>query len=232
MRHYTAFATPADRTSLALLADEHTPPAAYQAELRKLGASLADEMLLRLGPALPERLCVAVTVEDADSLGAGIIGRLEEKGLGDRVRVVCFWNGRIELEGLSLAPILKEYREPCNIASAALIVVKSIIASACVVRTNLANLIAQAAPSRIFVLAPVMFKGADEVLRGDFAPEIANRFEYVTLAIDDEKRDGKWVEPGVGGDIYIRLGYGGATSKNQHVPELIKRRRRQPALSA
>lgn len=232
MRDYTPFATSEDRTSLSILADEHTPPDEYQAALRALGASLADSLVAQFSTDLPHRLCVVVTVEDADSLGAGIVARLEEKGLGDRVRLVCIWNDRIDLEHMSLAPILKEYREPCNVDDSALVVVKSIISSACVVRTNLANLIDKATPKRIFVVAPVMFKGADEALRHDFDPAISKRFEYITLAVDDEKRDGKWVVPGVGGDIYTRLGYGGPTLKNRHVPALVKTRRRQPALAA
>lgn len=232
MREYTPFATSKDRTSLSILADERTSPVEYQAALRGLGCSLADSLLVEVGNDLPNRLCIVCTVEDADSLGAGIITRLEEKGLGDRIRIVCFWNDRIDLEEMSLAPILKEYREPCNVEDSALIVVKSIISSACVVRTNLANLVAKAMPKRIFVVAPVMFKGADDSLRRDFDPAVSSRFEYITLAIDDEKRDGKWIVPGVGGDIYTRLGYGGARQKNLHVPALVKARRQRAALTA
>lgn len=232
MREFTRFATGDDLQSLSVLAAEQTPPNMYRDALYSLGRSLGGSLLTELGNELPNRICVVCTVEDADSLGAGIISRLEDEGMKERVRVVCFWNDRIELDGVSLAPILKEYREPCNVNDAALVVVKSIISSACVVRTNLANLIANANPQRIFVLAPVMFKGADETLRHDFAPSISERFEYIALAIDDEKRDGKWIVPGVGGDIYVRLGYGGAEKKNAHVPALVKERRKHPALAA
>lgn len=232
MREYTSFATSEDRAVLSILADDQTPPSEYRAALSKLGASLADSLLTQLGSNLPNRLCIVCTVEDADSLAAGIVARLEESGVGERIRVVCFWNDRIELNGLSFAPILKEYREPCDVTDSALVVVKSIISSACVVRTNLANLIAKAVPKRIFVVAPVIYKGADESLRRDFVQEISDRFEYITLAIDDEKRDGKWIVPGVGGDIYTRLGYGGAEQKNRHVPLLVKLRRSHAALTA
>lgn len=232
MREYTSFATREDRAYLDMLVDERTAPDEYQAALRSLGSHLADCLLSQFSAELPNRICIVCTVEDADSLGAGMISRLEEKGLGERVRVVCFWNDRIELEGMSLAPILKEYREPCRVEESALVVVKSIISSACVVRTNLANLIARATPRRIFVIAPVMFKGADEMLRHDFDPAISDRFEYISLAVDDEKRDGKWIVPGVGGDIYTRLGYGGASRKNRHVPALVKARRQHAALTA
>jgi pyrimidine operon attenuation protein/uracil phosphoribosyltransferase len=232
MREYTPFATSDDRAYLSILVNENSSPCEYSAALRQLGSSLAESVLKQLGPDLPKRLCIVCTVEDADSLAAGIISTLEEKGLAERIRVVCFWNDRIELEGRSFAPILKEYREPCEVEDSALLIVKSIVSSACVVRTNLANLIARATPQRILVVAPVMFKGADESLRNDFEQAIGSRFEYVTLAIDDEKRDGKWVVPGVGGDIYTRLGYGGVEQKNRHVPTLIKARRQQAALNA
>lgn len=232
MREHTPFATSEDRTSLSILTDERTPPDRYQAALRALGVSLGKSLLAQFGAKLPNRICIVCTVEDADSLVTGIVSLLEEKGLGDRIRVVCFWNDRIELNGMSLAPILKEYREPCNVEDSVLVVVKSIISSSCVVRTNLANLVAKAVPQRILVVAPVMFKGADETLRRDFDSAISDRFEYITLAIDDEKRDGHWVVPGVGGDIYTRLGYGGASQKNRHVPALVKARRQHAGLTA
>ncbi len=232
MREYTSLATDNDRSFLSILADESTPPPCYQDALRHLGASLADSLLAQLGQDIPKQICLVCTVEDADSLGAGMVTRLDEKSLGERTRVVCFWNGRVELPGMSFAPILKEYREPCDLNDSVLVVVKSIISSACVVRTNLANLIAKASPKRIFVVAPVMFKGAEKNLARDFIPEISSRFEFLTLAIDDEKRDGKWVVPGVGGDIYARLGYGNIEEKNRHLPLLVKSRRQKSLLAA
>lgn len=231
MRELTSLVSEQDRRSLAALADKSTPPAGYQAALRQLGESLGAALVAKLGTDVPKQICVVCTVEDADSLGAGMIDRLSEAGLGDRVRVVCFWNDRIEVDGESLAPILKEYREPCDLDQSVLVIVKSIISSACVVRTNLANMVAKSNPRRIFVAAPVMLKGAEASLQREFIPELSSRFEYLTLAIDDQ-RDGKMVVPGVGGDIYIRLGYGGAELKNRHIPQLVKTRRQRNALLA
>lgn len=231
MREYKPLTSDADRSCLSVLADPNSPPLQYQDALWHLGQSLADGIIALLGTELPKQICVVCTVEDADSLGVGIIERLEATGLGQRVRVVCFWNDRIELPGMSLAPILKEYREPCDLNDSALIVVKSIISSACVVRTNLADLIAKGNPKRILVVAPVMFKGADESLKREFAPQVSSRFEYLTLAVDDEK-NGKFVVPGVGGDIYVRLGYGGMSQKNRHMPQLVKTRRKRTSLAA
>ena len=231
MRELTSLVSEQDRRSLAALVDKSTPPEGYQAALRQLGESLGDALVAKLGADLPKHICVVCTVEDADSLGAGMIDRLSALGLGSRVRVVCFWNDRIELNGESLAPILKEYREPCDLDQSVLVVVKSIISSACVVRTNLASMVAKSNPRRIFVAAPVMLKGAEANLQSEFVPELSRRFEYLTLAIDDE-RDGKMVVPGVGGDIYVRLGYGGAEQKNRYIPKLVKTRRHQNALLA
>lgn len=231
MRELTSLVSEQDRQSLATLADKSTPPDGYQAALHQLGESLSNALVAKLGADVPKQICIVCTVEDADSLGAGMIDRLSVLGFGDRVRVVCFWNDRIELNGESLAPILKEYREPCDLDQSVLVIVKSIISSACVVRTNLANMVAKSNPRRIFVAAPVMLKGAEASLRSEFIPELSSRFEYLTLAIDDQ-RDGRMVVPGVGGDIYVRLGYGGAEQKNRHIPQLVKSRRQQNALLA
>ncbi len=125
MRAFTRFATGDDRQSLSILAAEQTPPDMYRSALYSLGRSLGGSLLAELGNVLPNRICVVCSVEDADSLAAGITSRLEDEGLEERVRVVCFWNDRLELDGISLAPILKAYREPCNVDDAALVVVKS-----------------------------------------------------------------------------------------------------------
>lgn len=231
MREYASTTTASDISLLDILADENTPPERYKNALHGLGRSLGVSLLQAFGCTQPASICLACTVEDADSLTQGIIDQLTEQGLGGRVKLVCFWNDRIELPERSLAPIIKEYREPCDLENSVLIVVKSIIASACVVRTNLANLVARARPQRIFVVAPVMFKGADESLAVEFSPEVSSLFEYITFAIDDE-RNGKWVVPGVGGDIYKRLGYEGLEQKNRYIPQLVKHRRSQDRVAA
>lgn len=232
MREFTRLTTESDKLNLALLADATTSVEQYREALTQLGHSLAVSFIESLRGSTPRRICVACTVEDADSLAKGMVDTLESKGFGELVRISCFWNGRVEVGGLSVAPILMEYKEPCDLGDSVLIVVKSIISSACVVRTNLSNLIANTSPKRIFVVAPVMFKGADKSLECEFEQEISSRFEYLTLAVDDEKHDGKWVVPGVGGDIYTRLGYGGLENKNNHVPLLVKARRQGPLLAA
>lgn len=232
MRNFTSLATDSDRLSLSALADTATPVHAYRDALTQLGLSLGGSLADQVTKDKPKQICVVCTVEDADSLATGIVEALTSRGFGHLIRLVCFWNDRIEINGQSMAPILKEYREPCDVNDSLVIVVKSIISSACVVRTNLSNLLADANPKRIFVVAPVMFKDADKNLAREFPENVSKRFEYFTLAIDDEKEGGKWVVPGVGGDIYLRLGYGGLENKNRHVPLLVKARRQKALLAA
>jgi len=192
-----------------------------------LGKSLAKEVLVKLGADIPQQLCVVCTAEDADGLGRGIIQTLSDAGLAERVRVVCFWNDRIPLANGDLAPIVKEYREPCNLNGSALIVVKSIIASACVVRTNISSLVANNCPKHIFVLAPVMFKGAEKNLASEFDAKFSDRFQYIIFATDDERDTNNYVVPGIGGSIYARLGFGTVQAKNRYLPSLVKARRDQ-----
>lgn len=232
MRNFTSLATDSDRLALSVLADQTTPVQEYRDALTQLGASLGRVLADQIEKDRPRQVCVVCTVEDADSLACGIVDALTSRGFGYLIRLICFWNDRIEINGQSVAPILKEYREPCDVNDSTVIVLKSIISSACVVRTNLANLLADANPKRVFVVAPVMFKDADRNLDREFPAEVSKHFEYFTLAIDDEKVAGKWVVPGVGGDIYLRLGYGGIESKNRHVPLLVKTRRHKAVLVA
>jgi hypothetical protein len=69
----------------------------------------------------------------------------------------------------------------------------------------LAMLIDDVIPSRVFVAAPVMLKGAEERLASEFPWEISSRFEYRMFAIDDEKDEEENVLPGIGGSVYERL---------------------------
>jgi hypothetical protein len=232
VRNFTSLATERDRLSLSELADPTTPVEPYRVALTQLGESLGTSLAGQIDKDRPKQICIVCTVEDADSLATGIINSLAVQGLGHLIRLVCFWNDRIDINGQSVAPILKEYREPCHVDESTLVVVKSIISSACVVRTNLSKLIADANPKRIFVVAPVMFKGADQNLAREFPADVSKRFEYLALAVDDQKEGGKWVVPGVGGDVYMRLGYGGIENKNRHTPLLVKSRRRKPLLAA
>jgi len=129
------------------------------------------------------------------------------------------------------APIQKRYAEPSMKSVDALIVAKSIIAGACVVKTNLTNLIRESNPSEILVVAPVMFANAKANLEREFPQDITQRFDYAYFAEDDEKTSDGNVIPGIGGNVYQRLGFGDQDSKNRYTPQLVIARRRQ-ALAA
>jgi hypothetical protein len=85
-------------------------------------------------------------------------------------------------------------------------------------------LINQINPDKIFIVAPVMFKSAENSLNKEFESSISKKFEYIYFAIDDEISDEDEVIPGIG-DIYQRLGLGDTQIKNKYIPVLVKDRR-------
>jgi len=165
------------------------------------------------------------SIEDADFLAQGILEPLEAQ-LGS-VAFVCFWNCRttpLGLNGLATAPILKKYQEPIDDIDV-LIIVKSIISGACVVKTNLQHLIQKNQPSQILIVAPVIYEKAEENLRREFELAITEMFRFLYLAKDSDRTAEGEVIPGIGGMIYERLGLNGQTDKNEYVPRIVKDRR-------
>jgi hypothetical protein len=102
----------------------------------------------------PTTVTLACTVEDADHLAAGMIDYLEQKD--NKIYLNVFWNKRFKPGGISAAPIVKQYRDKGSAPTHSLVMLKSIISSSCVVRTNLTRLIEQFLPDQIFVVAPVL----------------------------------------------------------------------------
>lgn len=130
-----------------------------------------------------------------------------------------------EVEDLKVAPILKKYQEPVGQSVNYLIIVKSIIYGACVVRTNLIDLVQKIEPEKIFIVAPVMYFQAEEKLKSSFDKVIYDKFKFFYFAKDNERtREGE-VIPGIGGNVYIRLGFDGQDDKNRYVPKIVKDRR-------
>lgn len=170
-------------------------------------------------------ISLVATVEDTDSLGKGIIDVLELSGI--EVRLIVFWNKRFktnEDNGVTIAPIIKEFHQPFTSKLECLVVIKSIISNSCVVRTNLTRIIESELPEQIFVVAPVMFEGAIPKLAKEFDDSISSKFKYLYFAEDNERKDGI-VLPGIGGDVYQRLGFKGQDDKNKFTPKLVKERR-------
>ncbi len=207
------------------LSDYSTDPIHYQAAMHGIGVLMGEWLLEEIDD--PEAgVYLAFTVEDADFLAAGILEQMESK-LG-HVPFACFWNQRFspfDIDDLNVAPIIREFKEPVGARVKYLIVVKSIISGACVVRTNLEHLIEKIMPERIFIVAPVIHEQSEEKLRREFEPEIYNKFEFFYFAKDSERLPDGEIVPGIGGSVYERLGFEGQDDKNRYTPDTVKRRR-------
>lgn len=213
---------------LELLQSDHDR---YRSIMSHIGEHLAHSLVpLVQGMDDDVDICLACSVEDADFLALGLLKQLEELMPRRRISFACFWNKQTfspsGIEDLEIAPILKEYKEPVNPDRCILIVVKSIISGACVVATNIANLVSTINPMRILVVAPVMLENAEERLRSHFEESVSEKFEYLRFAIDTQKDHSGYVVPGVGGEVYVRYGLGSADEKNFVVPNIVVSRRR------
>lgn len=206
---------------LDTIASSATPVAAYQQAMEQLGGALA-ERLLRSGLDANKYYCIVSTVEDADFLAKGILDSLVQHVRG--VSLACYWNHRFKPfdDGPSVAPIKRRFLGPGVNAARELIVVKSIINNACVVKTNITDLIEKIKPEKIWVVAPVIFEKAEENLKAEFPEEIYSRFKFLYLAADSEQDAKGLVIPGIGGDVYQRLGFNDQDEKNTFIPRIVK----------
>lgn len=227
-RQFSEYVSSTAKQNLALLANTSTTPTDYAAALYELGKELGDVLLNQSVIERNINVCVACTVEDADYLAKGIVDIFEKTGLN--VSLACFWNQRHAT--LSIAPIIRKYREPDVKNADILVIVKSVISGACVVKTNLTNLIQDIQPKSIFVVAPVIHSQAQEKLEREFPMTIAEKFKYVYFAKDEQKQENGNLLPGIGGSIYERLGFKNQQDKNQYTPHLVKDRRANIQLQA
>ena len=205
-----------------LVAARSSAPNDYRESMRQLGLDLGARLKMH-APSDGDILFVT-TVEDADYLARGVMDALQA---GDRLKVFCYWNERNSAR--DVAPIISKYEETLDEPRvAAVVVVKSIISGACVVRTNLTEALDKlhhAVP--VFVVAPVMHVHAKKKLRREFPSGVSDRFNYVFCALDREK-EGENIRPGVGGSVYELLGLGDKHSKNQVRPRLVGEPSRMP----
>jgi hypothetical protein len=223
-RTYSQHATDGVKALLDQLASR-VPPTEYREAMRGLGLELGRIVSGLLAGASTLLVC---TNDDADFLAQGVLDALEAAHAG-KVALACFWNDRKKIvsdaaPALDIASIVRRYVEPVD-GVEAFVVVKSVISSACVVRTNITELVYAMTPGRILVVSPVMHSGARAGLEAEFDPDIVSRFDYVWFAVDDEKKADGEVVPGVGGSVYELLGIGTAETKNAYSPELVRRRR-------
>jgi hypothetical protein len=210
--------------ALQKLLDATSESSAYRAAMVSLGGLLAQELVGALGDA--RHVLLVCTVEDADFLARGLITQLEASCAAE-LHLTCFWNERVKMGGMELAPIVSRYDEPRLWEQIdAVIVVKSIISGACVVRTNLMEVIHKVpAHAALLVAAPVILSGAQERLRAEFSPHTHARFQFFFLAEDSEKDSAGNVLPGIGGEVYGLLGLGDGHSKNRYRPKILAERR-------
>lgn len=165
---------------------------------------------------------LACASEDADWLAHGVLDALSQK----KVSLAVFWNDRVSLNvpaKLEYSPISKSYIEPITDCQT-LIMVKSIINTSCVIRTQLTRLVSNICPQKIYIVAPVMYKDAQSNLEKEFPLSISAKFKFLTFAIDTVIDDQNNIIPGIGGKVYPKLGLGDQHDKNKYIPNLVKER--------
>lgn len=212
------------RKSLDALADKTTDVEAYRNAFNVLGVELGRVLALKVGDVPAEETMLVCASEDADWLAKGV-----ECGFGKgMLPVSVYWSTRNTVyesdngDKIEIAPIIKAYEEPI-VKCRLLIIVKSIISSSCVVKTQLTRLIDRIHPDIVAILAPVMYKDAQPNLLKEFPKEISDKFNFLQFAIDED-RNGDEVIPGVGGIVYPRLGLGNLNTKNQYMPQMVIKR--------
>ena len=205
---------------LNALADKGTDEQSYQDAFFLIGRELGHVLRPNLTEDYKSSTLLACASEDADWLAKGLLEGISAPELP----VSVFWTKRYTLStGGHISPITMSYQDETERKCKDLIIVKSIISSSCVVKTQLLRLISTISPERIFIVAPVMFVDAQKNLISEFPKDVSDRFIFFTFAIDDEL-DGREIIPGIGGMVYDRLGLGGEFKKNQYIPRLVMER--------
>lgn len=227
MRHYSNLNDKNEfvvQNALCMLADKTTCVEKYRLAFSILGRELGKLLAARSMDVNADDIMLVCASEDADWLAKGV-----EVGLGKGTTPLSvYWSTRStvyrdENEKLEISPIVKAYEEPmerCRL----LVVVKSIISSSCVVKTQLTRLIGKVDPERIAIVAPVMYKDGMPNLLHEFPVELTKKFEFFYFAIDDERSESGEVIPGIGGMVYPRLGLGDISEKNRYIPQMVVER--------
>ena len=212
------------RNSLEVLADKTTSVEAYRNAFETLGVELGHALAQQVSDVPAEEIMLVCASEDADWLAKGV-----ENGLGKgELPVSVYWSTRNTVyqsengEKIEISPIVKAYEEPitkCRL----LVIVKSIISSSCVVKTQLTRLIDRVHPERIVIMAPVIYKDAQPNLFKEIPDEISNKYYFLQNSVDEERNRREEI-PGIGGMVYPRLGLGDQDKKNQYIPQMVRMR--------
>ncbi len=206
---------------LNTIADKDTSVEEYRSSFYSIGKELGIIIKNLLPNKYNETTLLACASEDADWLADGFL-----HGLGDTMLpLAVFWGIRERLSnGIDVTSIVRTYKDDLKSECKNLIIIKSIISSSCVVKTQLLRLISDITPKNIYIIAPVMHKDAAHNLSTDFPKDISSKFKFITFAVDDEINENKEIIPGIGGMVYPRLGLGTEVEKNSYIPEIVKNR--------
>ncbi|MNF45633.1 hypothetical protein D3C84_267750 [compost metagenome] len=208
---------------LSSLLDTSSPPKAYQDTMYRIGQLLAEKLYDEQKISSKSKICIVSTVEDADFLSKGVYDTLADKV--QELYFVCVWNQRESMfEGsATVAPIIRKFMQPGYENSDEMIVVKSIISGSCVVKTNITALFDKIRPKKIHVVSPVMHEDSARKLLKEFPSSYSGLFDFEFLAKDrDRDNNTGEIRPGIGGNVYERLGFSNQADKNQYWPKLVK----------
>ena len=206
--------------TLNAIADKHTDHKSYRDAFFSIGCELGRVLEPKLPEDYQSSAVLACASEDADWLAKGVLVGIS----APQLPISVFWTKRHQLnDDVHITPITMSYQDDIKTSCKTIIIVKSIISSSCVVKTQLLRLISLISPEHIFIVAPVMFVNAEKNLIADFPKDISDKFSFVTFAIDDEL-NGREIVPGIGGMVYDSLGLGGEAKKNQYIPHLVMER--------
>lgn len=209
------------KTSLGLLINKETSVVEYRKAFYTLGMELGKVLSFTYKD-IPASLTMLVCAnEDADWLAMGV-----ESGYNKGVlRKSVYWTTREVIYDnkedlkVEITPIKKAFEEPIEKCEL-LLIVKSIISTSCVVKTQLTRLIGKIHPERIAILAPVIYKDGVPNLLKEFPEDISCKFHFIYFAMDDERINAE-VIPGIGGMVYSRLGLGDINEKNSYIPKMV-----------
>lgn len=194
--------------------------AKYRIAFSELGFELGI-LIAKRYPELGNVLLVCAS-EDADWLAKGLID-----GLHQDIGLAVLWSNRITISQnpkIEVSEINKSYVDMEGDSCDTMIVVKSIISTTCVVKSQLNYLVKRVNPQRIIIASPVMFVSAKDSLMKEFPSSVSSKFQFLTFAIDDVRDDDGVVLPGVGGIVYPKLGLGNQVEKNLYMPQIVKDR--------
>ncbi|HCB1416641.1 MULTISPECIES: hypothetical protein [Enterobacter cloacae complex] len=209
------------RDALDELIDPNTGVNEYRSAMLALGEELGALVAKKM-PNRSKQCLIVSTAEDADFLANGVCHALSETNILYKNAVL--WNNHYALKKGSVAPVIHSYMEPGYESSNFLIVVKSVISGSCVVRTNILSLIDKIDPEKIFIVSPVMHEKSEMNLRKEFPDEIAGKFDFTFFAIDRIKSEDGEVIPGIGGQVYQKLGLSDQPVKIGYLPDTVRRK--------